>query len=1067
MNLQRLLQRLGASRPPSVKRIGFALILGVVWLAGPFDSYAVTPLERGRFDGDAEELDFNRDIRPILADKCFSCHGPDEGTREADLRLDLEEAILEDRGGYQAIVPGDVEASEVWLRLTTDDDDLRMPPIDSPKPLEPDDVRLIRRWIENGAPYDSHWSFQPIEEVNVPRSDGTSAAVNPIDLFVRRKLETLGVAPSAVASRPTLIRRLYLDLLGLPPSPAAVDAFVSDSRPDAYSRLVDRLLAHPSFGERFGRHWLDQARYADSHGYTNDNARSIWPYRDWVIEAFNSDLAFDRFTVEQLAGDLLPNPTIQQRVATGFHRNTLINNEGGTKPEQFRVEQAKDRIDTTGLVWMGLTIGCAKCHSHKFDPISHHEYYRLYAFFNSTKDVNSVAPTLAIPTASQRIALEEEDARIRSMTRQLEEQKTIHQGDQAAWESMLLQSNDAEPAWEAAQLRAQSKHGATFETLDDGSLLVSGENRASDQYSIELTVPPGEYLTIEMQALTHESLPKNGPGRASNGNLVLSSFKLLDVGGQAVTFARAAADHSQPNYSIEGAIDADPASGWAINGAPEGGANHNRLATFILTEPIAVTEGETLTIVMDFDQGGSPYNLGRFLIRLADREPATAETRELIAILKVEPNQRTDEQKQKVDDHFYRSIPGYVEIEQQRQTATRRRQELQKQIATTMVLEELASSRPTHVHIRGDFLRLGDQVDADVPQILPPLNRGTAPVRIENERTEAIASQSALPGNRLALARWLVRPDHPLTSRVRVNRIWMRLFGRGLVETEDDFGIQGTTPSHPELFDWLAREFQAQSWSTKNLIRLIVTSDTYRQASDYRGELADLDPRNIFLARQNRIRVEAEIVRDLVLIASDLYSDRIGGASVFPPQPDGVYAFTQVRKSWPTSSGSDRYRRGMYTFFYRSAPHPMLSTFDVPRFNQTCTRRDRSNTPLQSLTLANDPALLEMAVAFSARLLDASRADDTTRIEQAFKWCLARTPDASELERLREFVEAERDRWTKRPDLARQFVEAYQASEATNRRSAMEAADSSFVELAVWTSVARVLINLDEFVTRN
>ncbi|MEM7234439.1 MAG: DUF1549 and DUF1553 domain-containing protein, partial [Planctomycetota bacterium] len=629
-------------------------------------------------------------------------------------------------------------------------------------------------------------------------------ARDAIDAFVLTALEPHGLRPSPEADRATLLRRVSLDVLGLNPSPGEVDAFAKDTRPDAYERRVDSLLANPHFGERWGRHWLDQARYADSHGYTTDGNRSMWPYRDWVLGAFNSDLSFDQFTIEQLAGDLLKDPRLDQIVATGFHRNTLINSEGGTKADQFRVEQAKDRIDTTGLVWMGLTVGCAKCHTHKYDPIQQTEYYSMYAFFDSTEDRNSTQPTVRVPTQAQTEELARVDAEIAAL---------------------------------------KSKKG---------------------------------------------------------------------LAGDA----------------------------------------QKRLAA----------------------------------------------------------------KRKKLED---------------------RRKNLTKRFASTMVLRELKSPRKTHVHIRGDFLRPGQPVQPGVPEALPAL---------PDKKSGA---------NRLDLARWLMREDHPLTARVRVNRIWMRLFGRGLVETEDDFGTQGSPPSHPELLDWLSKEFVRGGWSTKSLIRSIVTSATYRQSSHSSVEQLERDPRNVWLGRQSRIRVEAEIVRDLALEASGTLSEKLGGPSVFPPQPSGVYAFTQNRKNWKTSPGEDAFRRGMYTFFYRTAPHPMLTTFDVPKFNQTCTRRDRSNTPLQSLTVANDSAMVDAARSLAARVLrELPKADASTRIAWMLRLTLIRKPVAAEVQRLFEYFTSQ----------VRDFASREGEVESLAPRRLPKGTSSA--EAAAWTATARVVLNLDETITR-
>ena len=749
----------------------------------------------------AETVDFSRDIKPLLAQHCWKCHGPDESSREADLRLDDFSSVTADRGGYAVLVPGVAAESTILDRVRAHDEDERMPPAAAGRGLNEKEIRTLEAWINAGATFQQHWSFEPIRNPVPPLVADAGWSRNAIDRFVFARLLKLGLAPSPLAERATLIRRLYLDLLGLLPTPEAVAGFQRDDSSDAYESLVDSLLANPHFGERWGRYWLDQARYADSNGYTIDGPRVMWPYRNWVIDAFNRDQPFDMFTTQQLAGDLSPSPTLPELVATGFHRNTLINTEGGVKADQFRDEQVKDRVDTTGVVWMGLTVGCAKCHSHKYDPIQQDEYYALYAFFNSTQDNNSVEPIELVAEAESR-------QRWRDLRRRIQELK---------------------------------------ERID-------------------------------------EATPK--------------------------------------------------------------------LAT-------------------DGDESAESKELQKWKSELSSLESA--------------------------------------------------RDELEDGHPLAMVLRELRQARQTHVQVRGDFLRPEALVTAGTPQALPTM----------------------LPSkeyDRRFFANWLMDKDHPLTARVRVNRIWMRLWGRGLVETENDFGVQGSLPSHPLLLDWLARDFQ-RDWSTKRLIRLIVTSSTYRQSSQWRAELSGVDPQNRWLARQSRLRVEAEIVRDLALSASQLLTNTLGGPSVYPPQPDGVYAFTQVQREWPTDTGADRYRRGMYTFFFRSAPHPLMTTFDVPKFNQTCTCRDRSNTPLQSLTVANDEALFEMATGLAERVLREIPTDqidaDSHRLQRLFKICMARSMDTMESERLHDYLVAEQIRL---------------GPQATKR--------------SVWTSIARVVMNLDEFITR-
>lgn len=771
--------------------------------------------------GERSAVDYIRDVRPILANNCFKCHGPDEDARKADLRLDTLEGALTDRGGYRAIDREEPAASELLARITTADNSERMPPPESGLSLTGDQIAILQKWVEQGAPVEQHWALRPIRRPAVPVVD-SSWPRNDIDAFILARISAKKLAPSPPAAPYTLIRRVYLDVLGLPPTPAEVEAFVGDQSSDAYQKMVDRALANPHYGERWGRHWLDQARYADTNGYSVDAQRTMWPYRDWVIRSLNDDLPFDRFTIEQLAGDLLPNPSREQLIATGFHRNTLINEEGGTDDEQFRVESVIDRVNTTGIVWLGVTIGCAQCHTHKFDPISHHDYYRMFAFFNNCEDANTRPPTLSIAKPEEQ------------------------------------------------------------EKLDELDKQVDAANSAIAEYDRQ-----------------HKTLTVSGSGGPSTSN--------------------------------------------------------------------------------------------------AD----------------------TDEQRAKLAAELAR-----LQEEKKQYAAT---------IPQAMILKERTAPRESHVLIRGDFLRKGERVFPDTPAMLPKL------------------PASAALRTRLDLARWLVDRQNPLTARVTVNRVWARYFGHGLVETENDFGVQGTPPTHPELLDWLADNFMEQGWSLKQLHRLILNSATYRQASTIRPELAEGDPLNKLLARQSRLRVDAEIVRDLGLAVSGLLSDTVGGPSVYPPQPGDVFAFTQVRRPWPTSTGSDRYRRGIYTFFMRSAPYPMLTTFDTPVFNVACTFRQRSNTPLQSLAMANDETIIEMSRALGQRAFQ-NGTSDPERIGFAFRLCFARAAEPFELEQLGKYVAEQRHGFT--------------AAQEDARKLAGDSPIKPIEDAAAWTALARVLLNLDEFITR-
>jgi hypothetical protein len=733
----------------------------------------------------AEPVSFNRDVRPILAENCFACHGFDSKHREAGLRLDTFEGASSDRDGSRGIDPGNLAKSAVWERIQSTDPDVVMPPPKShKKPLTAAQRQTIKLWIEEGAKYEAHWSFIPPkrEPLLVDGGEVTSSAV--IDHFVERRAKQQGLKVSAPAAAETLIRRVSLDLIGLPPTIEEVDAFVAASAKDsdaAYRELVDRLLQSPHYGERWGRWWLDQARYADSNGYSIDAPRQIWKYRDWVISALNADMPFDQFTIEQLAGDLLPNATDDQIIATGFHRNTQINQEGGIDREQFRIDSIFDRVATTGTVWLGLTIGCAQCHDHKFDPIEQREYYRLFAFLNDQDE-----PTLKVFDPGMNVT--ELTREFKDLEAKLAAYMKEHAADRDEWEAALTSET------------RKSLSAGILKTLD---------------------------------------VPKEKRGFAQNRTLFAGG-----IGG-----------------------------------------------------------------VGPFRELNDRYN-------------------ELDVVL--------------------------------------------NQGATTMVLQERSTPRKTTVFVKGDFNRPAEEVTPGTPAVLHPL------------------AETKTRPNRLDLARWIVSPKNPLTARVLVNRVWQQYFGRGLVETENDFGTQGTSPTHPELLDWLAIELSEQKWSLKELHRLIVHSRTYRQSSSDRPELSEKDPENSLLARQRRLRLDAEVVRDVALASSGLLSKKLGGAPVYPPVPAGSLNVGQVRRVWAESKGEDRYRRGLYTFIYRASPPPSLTVFDAPDGFSSCTKRIRSNTPLQALTLLNDVAFFEFASALEKIIRSEG-------LEVAFRRCTARRPHPEEL----------------------------------------------------------------------
>ncbi len=975
-----------------------------------------------------EKVRFNEHVRPILS-TCFYCHGPDEEHRAAKLRLDARDSAVKNG----AVVPGKPDESELITRVLSQDPDAVMPPPKVKKPLlTAGEVAVLRRWIEQGAEYEGHWAFQPLRNDAPPGVKDTRWCSTPVDNFILAKLEHEGIAPSPEADRATLLRRVSLDLTGLLPTPEEVAAFQKDTSPKAYEAVVKRLLASKHYGERWGRHWLDQARYADSNGYTIDSARLMWPYRDWVIAALNADMPFDRFTIEQLAGDLLPNATKAQKVATGFHRNTLINEEGGVDAEQMRIEAAMDRTATTGTVWLGLTVGCAQCHTHKFDPIPHREYYQLYSFFNSGTDVNNRGATV-------KVALGE------MLGQKVDPQPVVDVARvqrQAKWEKAELArlSREAVPPPESAAVKWSDANyveydtasNASFRLLDDNSLLSDGRGSFNDTYRVSASTALKQVAAVRLRALTDDSLPNHGPGMARNGNFVLTDFEVT-VDGKDLAFVQAYADHAQPDYPVSGAIDDDSKTGWAINVSKGSKTrmNSDHEAVFVLAEPAKAGVFE-IKLLHDLNQN---YRIGRFALDFAESAPAVAQAQgnDLMAALQVTPAKRSSTQKKLVEKAFAR-----VDAKERKASGT----DLDAATAEQMVMEELPQPRETFLLQRGDFLRPDKQLGALLPGVISAVNA-------------AFKKPETTFSDRLDLARWLVSPENPLTPRVTVNRIWMRYFGRGLVETEDDFGTQGTMPSHPGLLDWLSREFIRKGWSMKEMHRLIVMSATYRQASLARADLVERDPRNLLLARQERLRVEGEIIRDAALCASGLLDPTIGGPSVRPPQPDGVFAFTQTKKTWTPSTGGNRFRRGMYTLFYRSAPYPLLTTFDAPNFQVSCTRRPRSDTPLQSLTLANDPVFLEIAQGFAGRLLrEVPGGALEERLRRAFRLALGREALANELSLLLDYTRG-------------QVADFAQDLDAARAIAGPELAKSSApAEAAALVAAARVLFNTDNFITR-
>ena len=1050
--------------------------------------------------GEAIAVDFGTEVRPILAKHCFTCHGPDEAAREAGLRLDVRDAAVADLGGYRAVMPGDAGESEIFLRVTSEDPDMRMPPGDRHPPLTEREIETLRRWIDDGATYQRHWAFVPPQTPPVPDagddlprdSNLARGTRGPIDRFVFARLRAAGLSPSPEADRATLIRRLSFDLTGTVPAEAEIEAFVNDARPDAYARLVERLLASPAYAERFARGWLDLARYADTNGYEKDRSRTIWPYRDWVIRAIAEDMPYDRFSIEQLAGDMLPDATADQRIATGFHRNTMLNEEGGIDPLEYRYQALVDRVATTGTVWLGLTTGCAQCHTHKYDPITHTDYFALMACFDGADEPEMAVPDEAVETRRRRIR--DEIARL--------EQELIreHLPSWETFESIARHGPALQPSREAGSPEAATSadeatpdeakrtdearlpndarhpddatHGDAFvrfverqigaarawrvigpgdlrstmpklSLLDDGSVLASGDVTKRDVYEMTLAIP--ETLTrvtaLRLEVLPHESLPAGGPGMAyyegRRGDFFLSELELFR---ESQPIRMTDASHSFGKISVGSGnadagnvIDGEGSTGWSTAGA-EGAANRwvARLA-----DP--VHGGETLRLRMTFERHFAAP-LGRFRLSVTEgptpvvASPFSAEVSQALAAA-TGPALLPPETYAELQRHFVRHAETMADF---RQPLDRLIRSLPEPTRTLVMRErEPEDRRVTRRHHRGEYL----QPQEPVPPGLPEMFAGSG----ENHAVR----------DRLALARWLASEANPLVARVAVNRAWRHFFGTGIVRTAGDFGTQSEPPSHPQLLDWLATDWMRHGWSMKRLHRQIVLSATYRQRV---GPAPDADPDHRLLSAMPYRRLEAEVIRDAFLAAARLLDRGVGGPSVYPPQPASVTAIAYGNSPWPVSDGGDRFRRSLYTFAKRTAPFAAYRTFDGPTGETCLARRDRSTTPLQSLTLMNDEMYLEIARELACdvlRGLTPDEAHDAERIAtRIFRRLLSRTPEPDELQAIVSFYGS-----------VRQRIAIDERSAEGSDDAPSDAHPSDAARLRAWTLVARALMNTDEAIT--
>jgi len=1107
-------------------------------------------------------VDFNRDVRPILSEKCYHCHGSDEGSRKAKLRLDIRADAITPKDEVYPIKPGAADDSEVMKRILTTDEDEIMPPPKEGHPLSPREIEIMKKWIAQGAPYAEHWAFVKPVRPPVPQTGMAS----PIDEFISANLTGNGLKMAAQADRHTLVRRLALDLTGLPPSLEEMKRFTQTETP--IETAVDYYLAQPAFGERWARMWLDIARYADSAGYGSDPLRTnIWPYRDWVINAFNRNMRYDEFTYEQLAGDLMEPTTTEKLVATAFHRNTMTNTEGGTDDEEFRVAAVKDRISTTMQAWMGLTLGCAQCHTHKFDPITQQEYYEFFAIFNQTEDTDQPndTPTLPLPTADQDAKTLALKAKIDTLQKKLGEASSpLLMKELAAWEARAHKGTQWEPL-EFTSLK--SEKGVLLEKLPDQSILAA--EAESDVYTLETTTAKKGITAIKLTALPDDRLPGKGPGRSGGGNFVLSEFKLKVVpegddgprrarfvrvalpgkkrvlhlaevqvmsagtnvalkgeatqsstafGGKAVfavdgntdgdyehksvshaaeqndpwwevdlkselpvdsikiwnrtdggtgdrtanftvtaldaarkpvyertettaprpeanfvlsdpvevPFRSASADFEQAGYTAAHAIDGDNKTGWAIGS--EFGKEH--AVMLVAKTPVGRKDGATKLVFTLGQHYGANHTLGRFQIAVTtDADPQPMLPEGIKTILAVASEARTEAQKAELLA-FYKPLSKLHAATVKELKATKDELEKVKPMALP-VMKELSGDkrRESFFFNKGNHLTPGDKVQ---PALLKSFNPAPGEGSVD----------------RLMVAKWLMSRDNPLTARVMVNRLWSQLFGLGLVETEEDFGTQGTLPTHPELLDWLALEFLDSGWNIKAMLKTMVMSATYQQSSKVTPEAKEKDSRNLLLSHYPRRRLDAEQVRDQGLVLSGLLSRKIGGPSVFPPQPDGLWrAAFNGQRTWETSKGDDRYRRGMYTFWRRTVPYPSMATFDAPSRENSTMRRVPTNTPLQAFVTLNDPAFFEMAQALGRRLATEGGGTVSGRVRFGLELCLARPATDDQVQTLVELYAQELTCYQAKPD---------EASKLSGVSDATQAA-----EMAAWTTVANVLLNLD------
>ncbi len=1056
------------------------------------------------FAVEPRKLEFNRDIRPILSDHCFACHGPDKNKREADVRLDTAEGLFDSDAA--PVVRGDPTASSLVERITAVDADERMPPADFGKDLSPTQIELLQQWIVQGAEWQGHWSFQPISRPQPPsvtrndRDSGSNSVeerVNPVDAFVTAELKTYEMTLSPSADERTLARRLHFDLLGLPPTPEVVERFERSDDPLAYEQMVDELLASPHFGERMAMWWLDLVRYADSVGYHGDQPVSVSPFRDYVIASFNNNKPFDRFTIEQLAGDLLPDPTREQLIAAGYNRLGMMSAEGGVQPKEYLAKYIAERVRNLGGTWLGVTLGCCECHDHKYDPFLAKDFYQFEAFFADIEERGLYGgtdwgPKMSVPSAEQQAKLTALDADIASLRDSLNKPTDELAQAQVAWEAN-------QTAWvPLAPVSMESAEGTTLTRLSDDSILASGHAPDTDTYTITFDAWPADVSAVRIDVLPDESLPHSGPGRAGNGNFVLSELELsLSSSGQintnqintdqigpaqltpialqnaSATYEQkvAAGGHPDKKWTAASAIDGDtrgPTWGWAILeqvGRPNSAVFE--IAPDCMLAAASEQAGHSkLQVVLKQNLNNPRHTLGRFrLLATSAARPINAQQllpAELREILTLAREARTPEQAEQLAAHYRSLAPELSPLRERLKELEAEREQFNQSIPS-MLVTQTVEPRMVRVLARGNWMDdSGIEVRPAIPALLGGERFNAACATTTGETAKAGQTEDATGLDRrltrLDLAHWVVAEENPLTSRVAVNRMWKLLFGAGLSNKLDDLGAQGEWPSHPELLDWLADEFRASGWNVKHMIKLMVMSDAYRQDSFAEPGIVASDPYNRLISHQSRWRLDAEVVRDTLLASCGLLEDSVGGESVNPYQPAGYWSYLNFpQREWQNGQGAELYRRGLYTHWQRQYLHPSLLAFDAPSREECTADRPRSNTPLQALVLLNDPTYVEAARALAYDTLESAEGD-AARIAWAIRAVLARAPRPQELPILVELLTKHRREFTADIDSAKQLLSVGDSRVPD---------ELNVAELAAWTSVARTLLNLHESVTRN